>query len=353
MDHRIPSRPIDEELRTAIAAETHIGQPACGDVAYYGFTDTANVGDFALYQANIALFPKFRLIPGRAQARADAGLFGGGTLYPYSLTNNWYPRHRLIFGVGVGVQDPPPKGKFGLLTRLAMWRHSFRFFGVRGFRSKAILARHGIESTVTGDTALFFSPDTSMSHKPGRVCISLVTEPMQRAGSVDLVVREVLQCATRLQAEGFEIVLIPFAKEDVPGSVRMANVLGRNTRLVDFWSPDLKCSLPEFLRELQSCTVILAERLHSAVLASALGVPFLALGYKAKCFDFVESLKLSFGAIEDSRAVNAKALYSSIKCLLGKADAVKGELIDKVSAYRGILVESAKMIQREVLGPNY
>lgn len=317
------------------------------DIGYCCFTDTNNVGDYALYKANQLLFPEFNLFPGNEHRKSEVNLFGGGTLYPYCIRYGWYPRRKINVAIGQGVAEPPHLGRFGLLTRLAMRFTAFKSLGVRGPRSQDVLAAHGIRSEITGDTALVHSTDLSVPSKNNQIGISLVGEPMDRRGSAHEIKSEVLKTCHRLAADGFHISFIPFCIKDRDFLAAMSLELASSATLVDFWSHPIDCNLDRFLLEIRKCDVMVAERLHAAVLSAAVGVPFLSLGYKMKCFDFVDSLRIesSVSPIVDSRDVNGDELYQIVSTLNSVTNEYGEMLNDRVNMLRRSLRASSDDIR--------
>ncbi len=321
-------------------------------VGYCCFADQRNVGDYCIHQANQRLFPRFRLVDA-IHDETHVNLFGGGTLYPYGL--RWkYPRRPLNFSIGIGVQEPV-KRKFGLLTRWAMHRWNFPVLGLRGPRSREVLRRHGIHGKVTGDTALALEVEDaggeSTSAASLRVAVCLVGEPIEsRFGEPCRVERELTDACQRLQASGLAISVIPFCQDDLEASRRLHDQLVQSgdCTLVDFWASPISGDLPRFLRELAACRFMLGERLHAAVMAAAVGVPFLAIGYRPKCFDFVESLDLSPAPIVHPDALNGEQAAGHV---LANVDnqGLRLAIQEKVEGWRQTLRATAEEIQRIAL----
>lgn len=282
------------------------------NVAYCCFTDTRNIGDYALYQANKMLFPQYNLFfGGNKEICSKVNLFGGGTLYPYCLRTGMFPKRQIEVAIGLGVMDPDFVGKFGILTKLAMRRRKFLKFGVRGPRSKNILERYGIEAVVTGDTALVLQPDQLLPQDESLVGISIVGEKMKRIGSNEQVYNAILKFCKKCLLHDINVIFIPFCKNDIDIHLALYRELNsKKISILDFWHPPISESLKNFLNELQRCSFIIAERLHAAVLSVVCKVPFLSIMYKPKCLDFVESFDLSDIAIIDPRIISKTDLFN-------------------------------------------
>lgn len=317
-------------------------------VAYCGFSDTSNVGDYAIFKANEHLFPSFSFVPADGQA-AVASLFGGGTTLPWALRTGTFKRRRLNTAIGVGVHDPAFYGSFGPLTRLALYRWRFRFLGVRGPRSQRVLTSYGIASQVTGDTALILAPAGAPRPASNRIAVSIVGEPMQRMASIEQSYEAVLDAARRLLAEGKDLVLVPFCTSDRDLMLQLHRTLGERAEFLDFWSEGTGPDLDRFLARLASCDLMIGERLHSMVLAAAMHVPFVGLAYTPKCYDFVESI----GAepfLLDCEGITGEAIAKAATDVLRRHETVSDTLRERVEVHRRALVNAAAEITGIVAG---
>jgi polysaccharide pyruvyl transferase WcaK-like protein len=312
------------------------------EVVYCGFTDRANVGDYALYRANCLLFPQFRF-EGQ-ESTSEVNLLGGGTLYPYCLRYKTYRKRPINHAIGIGVLDPDLHGRFGPLTVWAMKRWRFGVFGVRGPRSRRILARYGIEAEVTGDTALIHRPTEQVRRSEG-VAISLVGEAMQRFGEHERVGREATEFARIQLAAGRRVTLVPFCDRDLALAERIRDDLRGQAGILSFWEGDGE--LQPFLDKLARFELVVGERLHACVLAAALDVPFIPIGYKPKCFDFMESLGMVDQVI-DSRTLTAELLDERATRTLREADRFREEVSRRVGEYRRRLREAAERITESI-----
>ncbi len=320
------------------------------NIAYCCFTDTKNIGDHALYQANKILFPQYSLFfAGKKEIYSKVNLFGGGTLYPYCLRAGMFPKRPIEVAIGLGVMDPDFVGKFGILTKLAMYRRKFLKFGVRGPRSKKILERYGIKAVVTGDTALVLQPDQFLTQDETLVGISIVGEEMRRIGSSEQVYNAILKFCKKCLSHDMHVMLIPFCKNDVDIHLSLYKDLSylNNKRLsiLDFWHPPISESLKNFLIELQRCSFIIGERLHAVVLSTVCKVPFLSIMYKPKCLDFVESCGLSDVAIIDPRIISKFDLFNLMITLKEDPEFSK-KINDTLYKYRKKLYNFASDISK-------
>lgn len=318
-------------------------------VAYCGFTDTANVGDYALFEANRRLLPRLELTGARDTRSIDANLFGGGTLFPYSLRYGRYRRRRINVAMGIGVEDPQFAGRFGPATVFAMHWWRFRKLGVRGYRSQQILASYRLSSVVTGDTALALTVPALPSRPMDRVGICLVGEPMSRRGTTLEVHRELLAYCRRLLAEGLDVTIVPFCRTDLEASYALHRALDERTDVLAFWSPPVAESVDAFLGRLSGLRFLVAERLHAAVLAAVAGVPFAMLPYKPKCLDFVDTLPLDRSPVLDYSSLSADALWQRTRQALTDDGAHREQMAAGVDELRKRLTSWSLDIEELIL----
>src|SRR5262249_51956744 len=160
----------------------------------------------------------------------------------------------------------------------------FKILGVRDYRSQRILATYGISSVVTGDTALALERTSGPSNE-NTVGICLVGEPMRRHGDAARTQEIVTDYAHRALAEGCHVALVPCCESDLDIARAMQRQLGDRVQFVDFWASPISENLDRFLTAFSRLRFIVGERLHASVLASAMGISFVALPYKPKCRD--------------------------------------------------------------------
>lgn len=316
-------------------------------LVFCGFSDTSNIGDFAIYLANLNLFGD-RLFRQSELIELESShqlvnLFGGGTYYPYALRGQ-FKRRAMNYAVGVGVHEP--EGRFGALTRLAMWRWRFGFLGVRGFRSEQVLRNHSIKCVVTGDTAMAIDAPKANVPENGTIGVSLVGESMDRSGSQRKVFAETERACLKLLAEGVRIRLFAFCKADLQEATKLRERLNPfgEVEFVDYWKSPINEDLFRFLSEMERCQAFVGERLHASVLAAVVNRPFVPIGYKPKCRDFVESLKIERFECVDPCSINAEQLSQRVLDALDEFPdrSVLGERVDQ---YRGRLCDAAAEIK--------
>jgi polysaccharide pyruvyl transferase WcaK-like protein len=125
----------------------------------------------------------------------------------------------------------------------------------------------------------------------------------------------------------------------------MQRALGERARLLDFWSPPIAEDLAVFLAELSRLQFMVAERLHAAVLAAAMDVPFVAMPYKPKCLDFVGSLGAETELSLDYDRLTADELLRRTRNALVREDDAREPIAAKVTSFRKLLKDTALEIE--------
>jgi polysaccharide pyruvyl transferase WcaK-like protein len=277
--------------------------------AYVGWLGEGNVGDEAMFQAHRQLLPGLDFVgvpassstaPARIAGslpwlRCQAVCLGGGTLignghFRLALENALaaWPRAPR-FTLGVGVEDPGYRVglRSGVVEELERWRvllEGFHSVGVRGPLSQSALADLGIESDVVGDPALALRPPTRPPDD-GLLGLNVGTVDDQWGLDPAAFRRQAVNLARGLLGDGWRILLVPTFSGDVAFQHELADELGDGVSVAA--GP---LGVAQVAEQLARCQVVIAHKLHAAVLAAAVEVPAIALEYRPKCRDFQESV---------------------------------------------------------------
>jgi len=275
--------------------------------AYIGWVGHENLGDEACYDAVKAFLKNSHaLVPwdrGRWPRKAlpDLCIVGGGTLLDirfkrreqalvYPMFNNGIP---VVFW-GSGVVTPYGKT---LHPKVAAILRGSKFVGVRGPRSKKILAAKGFPNVeIIGDPALFLRNDhseTPYKKNSDTIAINIGHTRNNLYGTEKHVLEQTKILIQLLERIGFNILLFSVWPED---NKLLNQVKGKNVRLLP-WSPNINNLLGIF----KQCYCVVGLKLHAVVLSATVGVPFVSLAYREKCFDFVESLDLDKWAVRTDK----------------------------------------------------
>ncbi len=290
---RKPYRPIGLNTRAAAGMAPKEISEAKPGVSYIGWLGRQNFGDEIMLQALQELLPDARVgyeVPG-----AKLLLLGGGTLinrltYLEALRRHDSPRvERVVFGTGVADPD-----YWGITEPVDQWLDfldSCTYVGVRGPRSETILREWGYagDLEVLGDPGLSVRPSGSVVVDDGLVVISPAFTDGQLWGQSDEDVFDAMAAlATSLRTEGRRVAYLSC----FPGDDRFIMDIMRRSNSGDAEYIAAYADHEAGLELLARAGVVVAERLHAAVIAAAGGTPFVAIEYRPKIRDFARSVDL-------------------------------------------------------------
>lgn len=338
---------------------------------YIGFVGKQNLGDEALYDAFLDLFPRdplivadghdpielwlHRRLMGRS-GRFGHVFLGGGTLI---LDGGYLVQLEALLEAGTpcvvfgtGVRDPAFWARFDKPgvheERTARWRDALNkcaYVGVRGPESKRLLDGIGVTDVkIVGDPAVVLcTPLPNDRPATGRIAINLgATGAIY--GDHDGVVREVAGCIRELSNEGLAFEYIALHRVDARLYRQLVEQLGGihlPLRLVYEHTNDLLSSLGSY-------DLVIAERLHMMILAKACAVPTIGLEYRPKHRDFA----LSFGT-EDllmrTDELTASSLAERARSVLAERSVVSERLASASSRLSGSIRAEAAAV-RMILG---
>jgi len=304
-----PLRSIQTVTRSgATAIRLLAGRPP---YVYCGFVGEGNLGDDAIFSAirdglggghpvstrpGTPTFP-LRLAQLATRAMVQGLVLGGGTLIG---RYGWLERvqavarvdqTRAVVCIGTGVEDAAWSGQDALtdaheLTRWAEFiRQRFDRVSVRGPRSAAILSDLGVDARVAGDPALLLTAGEATPPRDDGVIAINVGASGPIWGSQSDVNARVAEAAHELIRRGRRIRFVILWERDRATTERLAGALPASaTTIVAPRSP------AEAVSELFRAQVVIGQRLHAVVLASAAHTPAISLAYRPKCQDFLESI---------------------------------------------------------------
>ncbi len=250
----------------------------------------------------------------RAFRGADACVVSGGTpIYDYGhLSRGLYfslPKAlgKKLFCFGIGAK--PIRSRRGA-TFLRLLLRRAELISVRDDPTRDEFLRLGVDKqvTVTGDSALFLSPDESdtglrklsdfgvdTSRPMAAVCPRALSTDYRRHYHEPLSLREIFgirraiaRVADRLVEDGREVVFVPMHRapyDDDLSEIRAITGLmrGRLPRVIDAGM------LPgEAMAVLGRMDLVFGLRLHSLIMAAVQGVPVVGVGYDPKIRGFME-----------------------------------------------------------------
>jgi polysaccharide pyruvyl transferase WcaK-like protein len=298
---------------------------------------------------------------------ADACILSGGTpIYDYDhlsrIIHYGLPRilgkELICFGIGV----KPIRSWIGRRSVRSLLKRSAAV-STRDLRSKSKLEAIGVEKEirVTGDSSLFLiprAPDAKKLGELGLIQDGPLVAICPRALSPDHKIhyhaplsieviskirRTLALTADHLSRSDHQVVFIPFHNapyDDDTAEIIMIRGLMREPSLVfeRVISPETLTGL------LGQAELVVGLRLHSLILAAAMGVPSVSVNYDPKIAGFMEYIGLEDYLSEPT---------DPVKTFIERADEgvknrtpLKRRLLDSCEVMRGRIKEEAKRIAR-------
>ncbi|BFH15133.1 polysaccharide pyruvyl transferase family protein [Paenibacillus melissococcoides] len=244
----------------------------------------------------------------------DAVVLGGGSLIsPIYLAKleEAYKGSKPYYMWGSGVDKLVPKQILDAMLNGAplpaklhvpgiqsdLFRNA-RFAAVRGPLSQAFLRMAGVPAenvAVSGDPALLLTPKEAkpVSYEPPLlgdrpyIGINWGTARDEIFGNDEASVADKLVAAAKEWIrQGYSILMFAMWPNDIPASRKLMQKIGieNRVRLCGTVNPY------ELMSIIGQCKFTVDFKLHAAVLSAVMRVPFIALGYRFKVFDFAASI---------------------------------------------------------------
>lgn len=338
-------------------------------ILYLGWIGQANVGDEVLFEVFKTLFYlsidrnktqcEFR-IDGYQEnqhykidiSAYDLVVLGGGSIFQFISYLNLCKNAQFLeiptvsFGTGMdglfagnsaafdansflNHQDPH------LISILFQVASNMKLLSVRGPFTKAVLCSTGIEETqidVVSDPALFYDENRRAvpSGESNRVLVNWGTSFNHVLGKNEERVERELAIAIRSLIErGFDVTVYPVWWRDVECVIRLADRVDH-----------AKCKPINVVYDAHGLASFLANsaftvnfKLHANIMAAAVGVPFISLAYRGKCFEFAETLHCNDLAIGTDKA-SARAILEKIQHLEVNRGAIEKQIEHDKQFYR-------------------
>ena len=278
-----------------------------------------------------------------AQLNGEVGLLGGGTLInqaEWNLQSYIDVRNRTrslvpVFGTGVAAPE--------FWSSKAGWKDHCKDWvavlaelpevGVRGPHSAELLKDAGATNVVVcGDPAISYharyqnQPSFDPIERPLRIAINTGDCSGNLWGTQEDIQLSLLGLTQWLLKEGnHHIEFIPVWDKDVSHCTDIARRAGMAESTV---SPALT-SHASFLSKVETFDLIIALKLHAAVLSAAANVPCILLEYQPKCRDFAASLDWEQFTIRTDQ-LNPPKLIDRVAGLIEQLPSAKRQLYGNV-----------------------
>lgn len=324
-------------LREPVAEPTI--EPAGDDrvvIDYVGFTEHDNLGDDAILVALQRSMPWADV--GRDRDGADCLMLGGGTLVNanrYYLTRilrrDTPTTERAVFGVG--VRDPAFHGATEPMEEWWRFFDSSLYVGVRGPASIDHLRDLGYrgDAEILGDPALSLAkPDVAVDENQVVVC-PVWTSGNLLGGDDRAVFDALAELISALMAEGRRVTMMSAFPYDDRHIFELMRHAGH---------PDMEyvagySDVDLAMETLGGAGMVVAERLHAAIMAAAAHRPFVALEYWPKHRDFARSLGVE-DLVVATGGIDGSSLRACFAELDGRRDEFVERLVPEVERFRAL-----------------
>lgn len=343
---------VREARRRRASAATEPGGVSDSDdrtsVAYVGFTGHDNLGDEAVRVAIERLMPWARFEAEPADPRLL--MVGGGTL----LNGRRYYLNRMLRQesavveralFGTGVRSPEYWGTTEPMEEWFSFIDSSLFAAVRGPDSVKNLRKLGYrrDLPIIGDPALSLEAPTGASPVGGRIVVCPVyTSGNLHGGSDDVVFDALATLIQKARAEGRDVVMLSAFPQDDRWII---DVMRRAK------APDLDylagyADIDATMALLATADVVIAERLHAAIMAAAAGTPFVGLEYRPKMRDFARSVDQEAAIIRTDQMGELGTLFERVAA---NRDSLASDLQARVAKYRELQKDAAERLRSALM----
>lgn len=327
---------------------------------YIGWLGNQNIGDEALYLAfKRVLFPQCLLMPFYDLSvtsslahfkRQKYVVLGGGTLinddsYLAPLEQAQRAGYKtFVFGTGVGdlaYWSQFPQANRGNSKRWLSALGNASYVGVRGPRSLKWLHENGIaQAEIVGDAALALVSADERQAGDERVMVALNLgshDPV--SGGANQLFEVAVAFSHYLLARGYGISYVSMHSIDHAVGVKLAARVKNDAFILQ----PLTADTDEVLRQLSQTQLVVGQRLHTTVLACALGIPNLSLSYQPKCLDFLESIHRADLAVPTD-GITLDGLVERFTALESGAEKIAAELAAACGAFRDQQIATASRL---------
>lgn len=333
--------------------------------AYVGWLGYCNLGDEILFDAHKKLFSELSFVISepaddfahfymrlKKKSLYKYGFLGGGTLIDNRDYWPKYAKDLLAQGLpvacfGTGVSFGEFKGEDNNIEAIqSEWRNllsSFRFIGVRGPQSLRQLKALGIENAqIVGDTALALAPDAAPSAADSKevgICFGM-TKSSPIEGDEEVYFAEMASFIRLLLEQGYGVRLLPISKDDLPSNERLLGIVNDSRCEI---KRDAYKSFDVYAREVLTCRFFFGQKLHSTIIATMHRVPSVMIGYRAKCRDYMESVRMQ-DYLMSSEVFTAQRGWMMLKKLEAGEMTIRQELDNQILYYLHLQRELAPKV---------
>jgi polysaccharide pyruvyl transferase CsaB len=296
--------------------------------------------------------------------KADTFILGGGGLFQdygkhfrvvlfygiRSLLASLMRKKIAYFALGVGnVELERSKRFINYVTRKA------DAISVRDEASRTALEGMGVRNpiTVCADPVFTLSLNVSTAERPKikermRVGISVMAYDKQlrfSSGIDEKIENSIVQFCEYLFGNNYDITFVPMERET--DDLFIDSILNRGNFSGKVSVIDSSLGHKDFIAECALCDVMIGMRLHSIILASIIGIPFIPISYHSKVTNVVKSLgqeDLSI-LLED---IDKSQLISKFELLIAGYDKRKTDVAMKVGKLRNDAFNALRLLDNVI-----
>lgn len=323
-------------------------------VLYLGWIGFKNLGDELLWELfkqhfdgryhaeSVELIPSKPGVPVNDMNLYDTVILGGGSLLVpgyVDLAHNALLAGKkvAIWGTGFDCLEQPAALNAKWLdektaNKIAELVKGAFYFGVRGPLTYRVLEAAGIPlegAIVSGDPGILLPvPSVPESETKRKIAINWGTTYNKLFGRDEIRVEDELAAAAReWSRQGYSLYLYPVWGPDRASLERLAGKIGTDA---DIEVEQKLLGTAPLTEKLAGCHFSVNFKLHANLLSYAADLPFITLGYRFKCFDFVQSVDLLDFIIPTDTPDLAASLRNSSAWL----ESERKNVIRKIRAHR-------------------
>jgi polysaccharide pyruvyl transferase WcaK-like protein len=342
-------------------------------ILYIGWLGSKNIGDELMWEVFNDLcseyldLSKYEIIPSNFRMNLedtdpyDCIILGGGSLLLpgyIKILHQFMKKGKqvLIWGCGYDWADKEyikiiedakiPSYLFDDKTETLLIDivNNANYIGVRGPLTYALLKSAGVNINkveICGDVGLLlkyktipsFSPILEWKGKDKIIAINWGTSNNNIYGKNESDLEDQLVCTCKtLLKQGYKIYMYVLWGGDIEPSKRLYNKIDSYSNIM------LDTNMyagGELLSILKLCSLSINLKLHANILSTIAEIPFVCLGYRFKCFDYVKSLDLNELII----ATDSKSIEYNILKTIAYINLNELMIQQKLASYRNLYKE--------------
>ncbi len=357
-------------------------------IAYTSYLGRGNLGDdlcFEVFKSLAGQFGARTLLaapadPGKNQmavmesqiAQADRLVIGGGSLFTYdyylTMAVKAVDMGKPVYFWGTGLDgmtlktavrlagnEPLENMELGAvnLELLKSAVHAAAKVFVRGPVTRdalAVIHPSFVKTKVIGDPGLMIDPESSKDlsfsvFESGKPVMAVnwgeIDDEASGFGGDGAASANRCYAAVEKMASNYSFLFFPMINRDNPIHIGWAKKLGTKTAvyvLEDVISAPRLCGL------LAKCDMAIARKLHAQVLAASALIPFIAIAYRSKCYDFAASINCLDIVVQTGADTLAKDILTLVESLRDTDRQKISEIADYRNVYKKLMTDGVMSI---------